>query len=134
MILNKITFQIKKMQKRLRCRICSARKVRKDTFFSCDTCRTSTGKRNLTNKLGRMALKLQEYDFKIEHIEGNSNVVADALLRICLIESFDWQSEQEKDSNIRDCIASNPDHFIKKGGILYRVNDGFSALCVPSIL
>ena len=91
-------------------------------------------KRNLTNKLGRMALKLQEYDFKIEHIEGNSNVVADALSRICLIESFDWQSEQEKDSNIRDCIASNPDHFIKKGGILYRVNDGFSALCVPSIL
>lgn len=34
----------KKLSKRVRCRVCSARKVRKDTFFACDTCKTSTGK------------------------------------------------------------------------------------------
>ena len=89
-------------------------------------------KRNLTNKLGRMALKLQEYDFTIDHIDGSNNVIADALSRICLIETFDWKLEQDKDGILRDCMASNPDQFIKKGGILYKMNDGFAALCVPS--
>jgi hypothetical protein len=39
------------------------------------------GKKELSGKFSRWILSIQEYDFKIEHVKGKNNVVADALSR-----------------------------------------------------
>ncbi|OWY92964.1 LOW QUALITY PROTEIN: Gag-pol Polyprotein [Phytophthora megakarya] len=52
---------------------------------------------NLTGKLHRWALTLQEYDFDVEYRPGNTNVVADALSRAPLVyASGGWPKAKEK--------------------------------------
>ena len=37
---------------------------------------------NLSSKLTRMPLELEEYDFTVEYLKGKDNFVADALSRV----------------------------------------------------
>ena len=42
--------------------------------------------KNLSSKLTRMRLDLEEYDFEVEYIKGKENVAADALSWVTISE------------------------------------------------
>lgn len=70
---------------------------------------------NLTGRLARWAMKLQQFDFEITHIKGKNNVVPDALSRFpeenfCLleIENTDFDTDYTK---LRAKIEKNPLRF-----------------------
>lgn len=50
--------------------------------------------KNPSSKLTRMRLDLEEFDFQIEYIKGNDNVVADALSRLDVEQLKEIQSCQ----------------------------------------
>lgn len=55
-------------------------------------------KRPSTSRLAKMIMKLQPYDFIIEHTKGKDNSAADALSRIPQLNSISLNEEQRKDS------------------------------------
>ena len=57
-------------------------------------------------RLQRLLLKLAHYDINIEFLRGKENVIADALSRVCPLQS---SNSKTKESNI-DIIPVQPHH------------------------
>lgn len=69
-------------------------------------------KKDVTGKLGRMALMLQEYPIKdITYIKGTDNTIADALSRTQL-EMLSLNNIEEDTRTLENEIAKNPSKFI----------------------
>lgn len=60
---------------------------------------------DLNGRLARWSLKLQGFDFGIEHRKGSLNTVSDALSRLCLEEIVvDYESEVDLDSEFFNSV------------------------------
>lgn len=109
-------------------------------------------KKELSGKFSRWILSLQEFDFKIEHIKGKGNIVADVLSRnpdesrsgpgesstehrvCCMLKSDGYTPQelaylQQIDDQLRPItnkILTNPKNdpnFVVKKGVVYKKND-----------
>lgn len=91
------------------------------------------GQRDLTGRLARWSLKLQAFDFQIEHRKGSSNIVPDALSRAPIdevdhvvsipINLTDNEFSSESYSKLRAEVESNADNLpdIKvRDGVVYK--------------
>ena len=88
-------------------------------------------KKDSVGSLGRMALRLQQYDFDVVHIPGRNNIIADALSRVFTIQSKPWNDVQESDDSLQNQIESNPQLFWKDGSVWYKKENDVSKLCLP---
>jgi len=88
-------------------------------------------KKDLENKLGRMAYELSEYNIKrIEHIKGEDNVLADALSRLDLAVLGEWD-DAEHDRRLEELVIKDPQRFIKKSdGKIFLLEKDRSRLCL----
>jgi len=88
-------------------------------------------KKDLENKLGRMAYELSEYNIKgIEHIKGEDNVLADALSRLDLAMLGEWD-DAEHNRRLEELVIKDPQKFIKKpAGKIFLVEKDRSRLCL----
>ena len=76
-------------------------------------------KSDCSGRLGRMVMKLMEYEIEgIDHIKGNDNVLADTLSRIQLNLLSDTVEE-----TMDDTIKKDPGNFQKIDGRWFRVED-----------
>ena len=119
-------------------------------------------KKELTGKFSRWILSLQEYDFKIEHVKGKNNVVADVLSRnlepagtsatehrvSCVLKSDGYTAKelaylQQIDKELRPITKrvladkKDPDFAVRKGVVYKRSKSKTGRkllLMVPSIL
>lgn len=64
-----------------------------------------------TGRLGRWALKLQQYDFELIHRKGKFHIVPDALSRA--VEEITVESADKWYSNLKQQILENPDKYGK---------------------
>lgn len=90
--------------------------------------------KELNSKLGRMALRLEEFKFSSAHIAGKNNADADALSRIELaaIDLEALQKEQSSDASLYRMRAANNTKFREINNILYFVEHGKTdRVCVP---
>jgi hypothetical protein len=56
-------------------------------------------------KLVRWRLRLSEFDFKVIHVPGKENGIADALSRMCLLAA-DKEESQEREASVKEAILS----------------------------
>ena len=84
---------------------------------------------NSGGKLGRMALRLEEFQpFKVVHIPGKDNTVADALSRMIARIELDYSEEDD----IYHRRRQKPEEFISdEQGRLRYVGDGNNRIAVP---
>lgn len=95
-------------------------------------------KKEVKGKLGRMALRLQEYKLmKVVHIPGTANTDADALSRIANIKigprsfkRFRYFQEQE-DLNLAKAIEENSNQYKLIDDTWYYVDQGKDLLIIP---
>lgn len=68
---------------------------------------------NLSGRLARWIMKLQQFDFDIKHVKGKNNVVPDALSRIPSIELIDIELNDTDQwyRKLREKIKSSPNRF-----------------------
>lgn len=90
-------------------------------------------KKDLNNKLGRWCLDLQQYQFDIEHVKGEDNVVADALSRreVAIISEGNWKIEVDNDIEIQKQEQHNPENFVRKSETLFKKTKHGEVLVVP---
>lgn len=68
-------------------------------------------KPDMSPRLGRWAMQVQDYDFELEHTSGKKNVVADALFRAAIAAiDTDEDDRQEIDEDMRD--AQKRDYYL----------------------
>lgn len=86
---------------------------------------------NLTGRLARWVMKLQQFDFDMKHVKGKNNVVPDALSRfptenLCLIDisSSDLDVKYEK---FKRKIENNPIRYKN-----YKIEDGILYIKLPN--
>src|SRR5699024_2122899 len=88
-------------------------------------------KKDCTGKLGRMALRLQEFNIKgIKYIKGEENVVADALSRIeiALINS----QPGEESRKLEELLRKDPKRFQRINGRIWLVEKDTKRLCIEA--
>lgn len=89
-------------------------------------------------ELGRWALKLAEYDFKVEHIPGESNFDADCLSRVdvaqidCSLKSL--LEETQKDDKLTALASLELDKFKWKNGALVMIDEDQLRIVIPMSL
>ena len=88
-------------------------------------------KKDCRGKLGRWALRLAEYNFKIHHVAGKDNEDADALSRLETVNAITLQS-QASDEKLTEARLLHPERFTKKGDLWFWTEEpGKLRLCVP---
>ena len=96
-------------------------------------------KKDLTGRLGRWALLLEEFDVQIQHVSGAEHVVPDTLSRSlpaespCVASVADWRSELADDEAVRQLQEQKPTEFMtNQRGALCHLHPTFGEqLVVP---
>ena len=96
-------------------------------------------KKDLTGRLGRWALMLEEFDVQIQHVSGSEHVVPDSLSRSFPEEPHsvasvaDWRSELASDEDVQRLQSQKPDEFrVNQRGALCHVHPTYGErLVVP---
>src|SRR5699024_4099854 len=89
-------------------------------------------KEKLPGKLGRMAMKLQEFAIEgIDYIRGDENILADALSRIeiGLIHAIPGTPSEQ----LKRLMEKDPNRFKTIEGRVYLVEGGSKRLCIDSL-
>ena len=87
-------------------------------------------KKDCRGKLGRWALRLAEFTFKIRHVAGKDNTAADALSRLEVVNAVTIKS-QNSDDRLTEARLRQPEKFSKKGDLWFWEEPGKLRLCVP---
>jgi hypothetical protein len=110
--------------------------------------------KNLTGRLHRWSLQLQEYDFTITYRPGSTNVVADALSRAPVrqmvtgqelprggegqLTDAELQKEQQQDEQVRELLNAGRQgavEIVREGGLVYALSAaGERRVVVPATL
>ncbi|GBM28379.1 Transposon Tf2-9 polyprotein [Araneus ventricosus] len=108
----------------------------------CISFKQTMSKKDISSKIARWALMLEEYDYVIEHRQGTRMRHVDALSRnpVCMIiqDSLTLQilKAQNSDENVKAIkdllkIKNQHDDYIIKGDLLYKPIKGNNLLVVP---
>ncbi|GBN00585.1 Transposon Ty3-G Gag-Pol polyprotein, partial [Araneus ventricosus] len=108
----------------------------------CIAFKQTMSKKDISSKIARWALMLEEYDYVIEHRQGTRMRHVDALSRnpVCMIiqDSLTLQilKAQNSDENVKAIkdllkIKNHHDDYIIKGDLLYKSIKGNDLLVVP---
>ena len=87
------------------------------------------GRKGSHGKLGRWALRLEEFQFDIRHIPGSMNADADALSR-SFVAGVSVR-EQKSDEDLSRALEKEPKKFREIDGVLFRVEDDTLLVCLP---
>lgn len=122
----------------------------------CNSLKLLADKRDLSPRIGRWFMKLSEYQYTIEYIKGDRNLVADALSRnpaepgqsveVASLNVFgikittDWvaalqRDDEEANEIILKIEAKDPsaiDKYVIEGGRVYRITTGRWRLFLPT--
>jgi len=88
-------------------------------------------KKDCPGKLGRMALRLQEFNIKdIEYIKGEDNIVADALSRIeiALVSAVPSRASP----SLEERLSKDPNRFKRIEGRIWLIENESKRLCIES--
>lgn len=113
----------------------------------CSAFQKTMDKKDLTTRVARWALLLEEYSYEIEHRRGSRMAHVDALSRYPIVMSINdlisqevgitkrLKIAQEHDEHIgalRKIVSNEPyQDFMMKNDILYKYNDGLELVVVP---
>lgn len=107
----------------------------------CDAFTKTMAKREVSSKIARWALLLQDYDYVIEHRSGTRMTHVDALSRICVVtlpaDPFISRLKlaQQRDPFIQKICGQiaegSSTDFIVKNGILFKLVEGTDLFVVP---
>lgn len=124
----------------------------------CNSLKLLADKRDLNPRIGRWFMKLSEYQYKIEHLKGDRNLIADALSRspveseqsieVASLNVFgikittDWVAAlQKEDEEVVGTIAkveandpTTKDKYVIENSRLYRITGGRWRLYLPADL
>lgn len=124
----------------------------------CNSLKLLADKRDLSPRIGRWFMKLSEYQYKIEYLKGDQNVIADALSRnpvdpeqqveVASLNVFgvklttDWIAVLQKDdeevagivAKMETTDSTTNDKYTIENGRLYRITEGRWRLYLPADL
>lgn len=110
----------------------------------CEAFKKTMDKKDLTTRVARWALLLEEFDYEIEHRKGERMKHVDALSRYPAVMTVEnvvlrqIQGAQQQDSSLKAIIKilehETYDDYVLENGTLYKEQDGDKLLVIPKSL